>query len=97
MPIMQIGKVSLQPRVSGSLQAALWARIHPTAFSTWGQVPSESCKGEVGDSQGRGRKHSPALKLLRDSSQDACALWGREDQMITKCPLSHLQEVRRSK
>ena len=45
MPIMQTGEVRLQSRVSASRQAALWARLYPPAFSTWGQVHSESRKG----------------------------------------------------
>lgn len=48
VPIMQTGEVRLQSRVSASLQAPLWARLHPPAFSTWGQVCSESCKGKGG-------------------------------------------------
>lgn len=51
VPILQIGKARLQPRVSASLQEALWAMLFPS-FSTWGPVPSESSKGKAKDSKG---------------------------------------------
>lgn len=69
MPVLQIQKVSLQPRGSGPLQAALQARMSRPAFSTWAQVPSELCNSKVGDSQGRGRKWRLASALLRGAAK----------------------------
>lgn len=64
VPIMQSGEVMLQSRVSASPQAALWARLYPPAFSTWGQVRSESRKGGGWRGEpGKGKETQPCRTL----------------------------------
>ena len=70
VPIMQTGEVRLQSRVSASLQAPLWARLHPPAFSTWGQVCSESCKEWWG-----GRRGEPREGKETQPCRTLCATW----------------------
>lgn len=73
MPVLQIQKVSLQPRGSGPLQAALQAWMSHPAFSTWAQVPSEPCNSKVGE-PGEGKEMEACLSPAEGSSQDTCPL-----------------------